>query len=474
MTSITDPDAAAADNRPPQETLLHLLDTQPKIHPDFLESIMAKPPTKTVADLAAELEQCKLDVQPLKDAVPLAEGQAPPEVPEELLPAMVPDDLHLGDVLGELAMLERAGVSFGKEENYRLFLALKRLLIKSPGVNTEAGEKIVRVRLWGKLFGQSSDYYVAECSLAARVSTNPPLPDEVPKGIVPPDTMGDEEECFFMQSTNQFVYYVCSAPGQPWTRLPDTNPSTLLQAKNVRRFLTGNLKADVLSKNPFFGKEADLLRAVIARITADTRLAPRGHLADTTDYEGGGDLEVGLSEAGSFLGMTGQALCELPKSSWVHASLDILPQGRNKWHDKDHWTPPEDKPDMKNPKMEKNRPALQSIYLDKAPTLGAPAWSAHVCAPKAPQYSPGVVRSNVWPGALTVGWGYQFVNFYCGWGLPETGTMFAPPALVSFSVQPEPNLPEFARNAKCTGWDKSGDMNLEPPTAPAEGGGAAS
>ena len=68
------------------------------------------------------------------------------------------------------------------------------------------------------------------------------------------------------------------------------------------------------------------MRCLIARITADTRLAPRGHLADTTDYENFGDLEVGLSEAGSFLGMSGQQLCELAKSAWVHASLDILPQ----------------------------------------------------------------------------------------------------------------------------------------------------
>ena len=86
---------------------------------------------------------------------------------------------------------------------------------------------------------------------------------------------------------------------QPWTRLLDTNPNTLNAAKHVRRFMSGDLAAPVLSKNPFPGREADLLRATIARIAADTRLAPRGHLADVTDYEGDGDLEVGLSEAGS-------------------------------------------------------------------------------------------------------------------------------------------------------------------------------
>jgi len=455
-----------------QETLLHLIDMQPKIHPEFLEFVMTKPPQKSGEDLANELAQMKINVQSMKQPVTLPDGAVPPAEPEVLLPAMVPEGLQLGDVLGELAMLERAGVGFGQEQNYRIFLALKRLLITSPGVH--GSEKIARVRFWGKVFGQNSDYIIAECSMSDRVAF-PPLPEgEQPKTWLPPDHIGDDQECFFMTSTNQFVYYVCSSPGQPWIRLQDTNPDKIIRSKYVRRFFTGDLAAPVLSKQPFPGPEADLLRAVIARITADTRLAPRGHLADTTDYEGHGELEVGLSEAGTFFGMTGQALCELPKSSWVHASLDILPQGRNKWHDTTGWHPPEDKPDLKNPKEQKNRPALQSVYLDKASTLGAPAWSAQVCSSKAPQYSPGFVRSNVWPGALAVGWGYQFVNFYCGWGLQETGTMFAPPT--TFTVQADAiwNKPEFARNAKCMGWKLSGDLNLPEPPKPAEGEHAAS
>jgi hypothetical protein len=276
-----------------QETLLQLIDAQPKIHPDFLESITAKPPTKTEDELVKEVAQCQLNVFPLKDEVPLAEGEEPPAEPEVLLPHVVPDDQYMGDVLGELAMLERAGMGFGKEVNYRLFLALKSLLVKSPGL--QEGEKIARVRLWGKMIGQNADYYIAECSLLERKAI-PPLPEEEqPKHIVPPDPIGDDQECFFLTSTNQFVYYVCTSPGMPWTRLPDTNPTALIQAKSIRRFLTGDLNAPVLSKTPFPGKEADLLRAKISRITADTRLAPRGHLADVTDYEGGGDLEVGLS-----------------------------------------------------------------------------------------------------------------------------------------------------------------------------------
>jgi len=63
------------------------------------------------------------------------------------------------------------------------------------------------------------------------------------------------------------------------------------------------------------------------------------------------------------------------------------------------------------------------------------------------------------------------VNFYCGWGLPETGCMFSPPT--TFQVQVEPNHPEFKRNAKCVGWKESGDLNLVEPPKPEEGEAAA-
>ena len=107
---------------------------------------------------------------------------------------------------------------------------------------------------------------------------------------------------------------------------PSNDADLSRQARNIRRFFTGNLDAPVLSKSTFPGRELHYLRAQIARISADCRIAPRGHLADVTDYEGGGELTVGLSEEGTFFGMTGHALCELHKSSWVHASLDLLPQ----------------------------------------------------------------------------------------------------------------------------------------------------
>jgi len=453
-----------------KERLLHLIETQPSdLTPDLLPFIFENLSTETTLPQEQDIHDLKEKVRPFKLPVPV-DPAAPPAEPvegqevEELLPVEVEGDM--GDVLHDLGFLERAGVGFGKEEAVRLYLSLKTLLHKNP--DAVEGEKISSVRLWGKIMGVEKDYIIAECLMSGR-QPNPPLPEgEQDPSIVPPDSIGSEAPVDFMMSSNAFVYYVTSGHSSPWRRLPDVEPKTIIAARNIRRFFTGNLDAPVLSKSSFPGRELHYLRAQIARISADCRIAPRGHLADVTDYEGGGELTVGLSEEGTFFGMTGHALCELHKSSWVHASLDLLPQGRCKYYDYG-WTPPESNPDAKDPRLEKNRPALQSIHLDKIPKYDSPAWTAHLAGGKAPQYACAVVRSLAWPGAVTVGWGYTFVNFYCGWGVYETGAMFTPP--VVGKVLPEPSLPEYKRNEKCKGV--AGDLNLEPPPVPEEGQAAA-
>ncbi len=80
------------------------------------------------------------------------------------------------------------------------------------------------------------------------------------------------------------------------------------------------------------------------------------------------------------------------------------------------------------------------------------------------------IRSNVWPGACTVGWGYTFCNFYVGWGLQQTGTNFAPN--LNWQSPVEPDQKEFQRNEKCKGRVDSGDFNLEPLPPPPEGDAA--
>ena len=318
-----------------------------------------------------------------------------------------------------------------------------------------------------KVIGTRADYVIAECVVEGRVPT-PPLREDSDPAVVPPDDIGTGPTDF-VTSSNQFVYYVTPAPGQAWTRLPDAQPACIRAARVVRKFFTGDLAQRMsTTKCPFPGTEADLLRAQIARIVADCRVAPLGHLADRTAYAEGGALDVGLSDEGSFLGMTGQALCELTKCAWVHAALSLLPQGRCQYYNYG-WAPPDDQPGAQDPRKETNLKALRSLHLDDAGALGGAAWSAQVCGAKAAQYASAVVRSARWPGACAVGWGFHFVNFYVGSGLDEPGTMFAP--AVTFQMCRDESQGEYSRAPGCSGV--AGDLNLEPPPPPEEGQAAA-
>jgi len=49
--------------------------------------------------------------------------------------------------------LEWAGISFGCEENYRLEMSLRNLLVKTKATN---------LRFWGKILTRSSDLFIAE------------------------------------------------------------------------------------------------------------------------------------------------------------------------------------------------------------------------------------------------------------------------------------------------------------------------
>jgi radial spoke head protein 4A len=48
---------------------------------------------------------------------------------------------------------EQAGVGLGREETFRVWLALKALVEKYP---------LESIRFWGKIFGIEQNYYVAE------------------------------------------------------------------------------------------------------------------------------------------------------------------------------------------------------------------------------------------------------------------------------------------------------------------------
>lgn len=168
------------------------------------------------------------------------------------------------DFTEESQYLEWAGVSFGRTESFRIHLALKHLAAKFPAKN---------LRYWGKIFGRTADYHIAEGQM---------------------DPEGDEEDAKDAlgntiqksgEGSNKNVYFVCNEIGGAgeWTKLPNVTPHQIIVARKLRRAFSGKLTAPVAGHPPFPGNESNYLRAQIALISAATVLAPSGAFTEVED-----------------------------------------------------------------------------------------------------------------------------------------------------------------------------------------------
>lgn len=124
------------------------------------------------------------------------------------------------------------------------------------------------LRLWGKVYGTSRDYYVAEGEKEGGDAGE--LPPEVePRGT----------------GVNKNVYWVTDSVTGEWVELPDATPETIDVARKVKRLFTGQVEAEVVTNPHFAGREKDLLRAQIARIAQTTSVVPCGLFRVQEDSE---------------------------------------------------------------------------------------------------------------------------------------------------------------------------------------------
>ena len=117
---------------------------------------------------------------------------------------------------------------------------LQRSLVK---LAEETGAR--DLRFWGKIYTQKNDYYIVEGKV---------------------DLVGDEldrPDDFEKRGTgvNTQTYWVSGNVLHDWIELPDVTPEQLNVARKVRKMLTGDLNACVLTNPPFPGKERHFLRA---------------------------------------------------------------------------------------------------------------------------------------------------------------------------------------------------------------------
>lgn len=82
---------------------------------------------------------------------------------------------------------------------------------------------------------------------------------------------------------NDKVYFVCNDLGVEWTELPAVTPEEIVQSRKIQKYCRGNLEANVRSYPSFTGTEKNYLRALIARISHGTLVAPINPKHDLLD-----------------------------------------------------------------------------------------------------------------------------------------------------------------------------------------------
>jgi radial spoke head protein 4A len=162
----------------------------------------------------------------------------------------------------DLASLwEWSGVSFGKEDTFHLFLSIKKLVEK---------KQLKSVRLWGKIYGTSANYIIAEAELKEGVEdVDEPAANAFesteanPSVSAPSDTHVSSSKAKKIApltkevrtGLNKYIYYTCHYIGGPWVRLPDVIPERLQESRKIRKYFTGVLKTNVLyNPHPSFTK----------------------------------------------------------------------------------------------------------------------------------------------------------------------------------------------------------------------------
>jgi len=318
----------------------------------------------------------------------------------------------------DAAMFQWAGVGFGKQESYAIAMSLRKLAADTPTVE--------KLRFWGKVLGLNADYYVAEGKFMT-----PPGAVAAPPTL--PDTPEDDVEAKG-EGANTFTYWVSTGPSTPWVRLPAARASHIMASRSIKRMLTGDLAAPVLSTPWFPGMEKHLLRAQIARITASCSLSVSGFYEPDEEAIGKNKIKEVEGALEAFPGHD-----ELKaQSGWKHASPFLFSNGKSGWPDFEALA---EDPKNEGKISEEEKAAieakiaaegehgmlegietdLEELKGEDAPE-GSLAWSIKVYGDQglytvgdaAKTYRVTAVKSLIWPGAVAVAQGTKFANIYVG------------------------------------------------------------
>lgn len=350
------------------------------------------------------------------DKVPVDEGSGEPV-----------EACELPNVIEEAEMFAWTGVGLGQQESYKVMCSLRNHAIKVK-------ETCSAIRFWGKILGTGADYWIAEAKSSEGGEDNEEVMDKI-----------NEE------GANKFVYFVATDLAGSWQQLPHITFQQLCAARLIRRLFTGDPDAKVIT-HPFFdGTEKVLLRAQIARITADTVLCPTGMLTQGDDADAPPEPATEESDPPWHGVPATSKLCEL--TAWMHMAKHIRKDGKTLNPKEPEEDPPEEGPDPKVAYFEEIeddpiRQHLRKLGEDGLDWVVKQAGDTTLYLDpfdsekkKSKSNAVAFVRSLVWPGAVTASQKGAFTNLYVGYGLRAGDRDFFPAAPPDVQDEP-PDQPE--------------------------------
>jgi hypothetical protein len=209
--------------------------------------------------------------------------------------------------------------------------------------------------------------------------------------------------------------------------LPDLNPEDLAAARTIKVCFTGNLDRNIVTNPFYFKQEKNYLRAQIARIHHATKLVPVGRHKITEREEKSElpfEVEPNVPEDPEQQIPTPTTEQMSQKANWVHYSKCIL--GNNKTsHTLSEEVEDREKEVDRVLGIDPYETRLKPISSDKACKGNYPAWILRTYGDSmkysmanpvhgAKQYNVVVVKSTVWPGAVSYFWQGQWGELYMG------------------------------------------------------------
>jgi len=338
-------------------------------------------------------------------------------------------DQKVQDWAADSAMLEWAGVSFGQAESHRLALSLKHL-----AASANASE----LRLWGKITGTKSDYYIAEGNTGEGVES-PVEDDKEPKKSM------DYYECAavagegYRIGANAHTYWVCSYAGGNWVKLPDVTCKQIVISRSLRKIFSGDLDAQVNGYPNFPGTEKNYLRAIIARISSDTVIVPENVFQKGVpeDIEAEDEANLMIMPVDE-MDTEAQAVEEVADpAKWMHLELGLNKIGRATPFPTD----PEQEDAEENPDAELAGEGLRAVAEEEDYEA---KYIKKVCG------SFAVIRNMKWPGAYAAANQKSYANIYVGNGVEFLAKRYKPALPPSIMQEWKPNeedLPGEGENA---------------------------